>query len=125
MEKIGRNVAARIRAIPENIRTKEQVNALECFDNPYELSEERKERIKEYSANLCMEKPKKSLQGLKYNELFFAFQHEFKNLTGKELLTDQERLNDYKTILCYFTQDERFFINLPAISSGKISKCSL
>lgn len=109
MEKIGRHVAAKIRSIPEHLRSEEQANALERYDNPYELSEERKEKIKEYSASLCKPKPKKVLQGLKYDELFFAFKHEYKSQTGKELLVDQERLDDYKTILCYFTQDERFF----------------
>ena len=41
--------------------------------------------------------------------MFFAFKHEYKNQTGKDLLLTQERLDDYKTILCYFTEDERFF----------------
>ena len=63
MEKIGRHVAAKIRSIAAEDRTKEQAEALERFDNPFEMSEERKEKIKEYSSSLCKEKPKKSLTG--------------------------------------------------------------
>jgi DNA replication protein DnaC len=109
MEKIGRHVAAKIRSIPNHLRTEEQSNALERYDNPYELSQERKEAIKKYSANLLSDKPKKALQGLKYDELYFSFKHEFKALTGKDLIETKERLNDYKTLLCYFTEDPRFF----------------
>lgn len=109
MEKIGRHVAAKIRSIPSHLRNEYQSNALERYDNPYELSEDRKEAIKKYSESLWSEKPKKVLQGLKYDELYFSFKHEFKSYTGKDLLTDKERLDDYKTLLCYFTQDARFF----------------
>jgi len=109
MEKIGRHVAAKIRLMQANLRSEEQANALDRFDNPYELSKEAKEKIKEYSEELCNEKPKKALQGLRYDELFFSFKHEYKALTGRDLIVEKERLDDYKTLLCYFTEDERFF----------------
>ncbi len=109
MEKIGRNVAAKIRSMPANLRSEEQANALDRFDNPYELTEAQKEKVKKYSEGLCQEKPKKVLKGLRYDELFFSFKHEYKSLTGSDLIVEKERLDDYKTLLCYFTQDERFF----------------
>lgn len=109
MEKIGRHVAAKIRSIPENLRTEAQAKAIDSYDHPYELSETQREYIKNYSEGLLTEQPKKALEGLKYDELFFAFKHEFKYLTGKDLITDKERLDDYKTLLCYFTSDPRFF----------------
>ena len=125
MEKIGRHVAAKIRSIPEHLRTEEQSEALHRFDNPFKLSESAKERLLEYSKVVRLEKPKKSLEGIKYDELFFAFKHEFQVATGKELMVDKERLDDYKTLLCYFTKDDRFFecenlskLSIPSFDKG-------
>ena len=125
MEKIGRHVAAKIKSIPEKHRTESEKKALEKYENPNGISEDQKKKMEEYSKKLIQEKPKRSIKGLLYDELFFAFKHEFRCLTGKDLLTDQERLDDYKTVLCYFTQDERFFdcknlskLSIPSFEKG-------
>jgi hypothetical protein len=109
MEKIGRHVAAKIRSIPEKLRSDQEIELLDGFEFKNKLSKERQQKVKEYAEKLFLDKPVEPLQKLSYDQLFFTLKHVFKGQSGKELSIEKERLDDYKTVICYLTNDERFF----------------
>lgn len=109
MSKIGRHVAEKIRSIKADLRTPEQEAMLSDYIAEKMPTEAQRTARKAYSKEVFNPTPKKIREGVTYDELFFAFEREFKNETGVELSRDRERLEDYKTVLCYFAKDERFF----------------
>lgn len=114
MEKIGRHVASQIRSIPKENRTKEAQEALDNFEGVREMSKEDVERLSEYHKAIRSGREESRLKGVKSEELFIAFEQEFLTLTGHKLSREKIRVDDYKTLIFYFSHDERFFncINL-------------
>lgn len=90
-------------------RTKAQQSLLDTFEQPYLPTKEDLERVSSYYEAIKSKKGESRLEGVTYNQLYNSFKIEFKKLTGNELSIDRERLDDYRTLLCYFSKDQRFF----------------
>lgn len=110
MEQIGRVRANYLESLGPEKRTPEQERLLREFKDKRRGTKEQQEALRTYSSQLLNDTmPKRRNQFITYNELFLAFRRVFLEKEGKPLSEKRERLEDYKTILCYLTEDERFF----------------
>lgn len=114
MDMIGRHRAAVIESIAPQNRTKEQESLLSEYKARLEPTEEQKKRRVEYGLKLAEEKPKRADNGFTFHELYDLTLYHFRRLESKQMLITEDYHIGLKTLLYYFSEDQRFF-NSPVL----------